>query len=48
VKLGFTALSLAPDGPALDGQAELLAREVIPAVRQASDGPQRLHDILQA
>jgi len=33
VKLGFTALSLAPDGPAHDEQAERLAREVIPAVR---------------
>jgi len=33
VKLGFTALSLAPDGPAHDEQAERLAREVIPAVK---------------
>ena len=33
VKLGFTALSLAPDGPDHDEQAERLAREVIPAVR---------------
>jgi alkanesulfonate monooxygenase SsuD/methylene tetrahydromethanopterin reductase-like flavin-dependent oxidoreductase (luciferase family) len=34
-KLGFTAFSLAPDGPGADEQAERLAREVIPAVRAA-------------
>lgn len=33
VKLGFTALSLTPDGPGHGEQAERLAREVIPAVR---------------
>ena len=35
VKLGFNALSLTPEGPAQDEQAELLAREVIPAVGAA-------------
>jgi hypothetical protein len=36
VKLGFTALSLVPDDPAQEEQAERLAREVIPAVRAAA------------
>jgi probable F420-dependent oxidoreductase len=35
VKLGFTALSVTPDGPGRAEQAERLAREVIPAVRAA-------------
>lgn len=35
VKLGFTALSLVPDDPAQEDQAERLAAEVIPAVRAA-------------
>jgi len=33
VKLSFTALSLTPDGPDHDEQAERLAHEVIPAVK---------------
>jgi alkanesulfonate monooxygenase SsuD/methylene tetrahydromethanopterin reductase-like flavin-dependent oxidoreductase (luciferase family) len=36
VKLGFTALSLVPEGPARSEQTERLAREVIPAVRAAA------------
>lgn len=35
VRLGFTALSLTPVGPGRPEQVELLAREVIPAVRAA-------------
>lgn len=35
VKLGFTALSLTPNGPGAGEQAERLAREVVPAVRAA-------------
>ncbi len=36
VALGFSAVSCAPVGPGEDEQAELLAREVIPAVRAAA------------
>jgi alkanesulfonate monooxygenase SsuD/methylene tetrahydromethanopterin reductase-like flavin-dependent oxidoreductase (luciferase family) len=36
VRLGFTALSLTPDGPDQEEQAERIAREVIPAVRAAA------------
>jgi alkanesulfonate monooxygenase SsuD/methylene tetrahydromethanopterin reductase-like flavin-dependent oxidoreductase (luciferase family) len=35
VRLGFTALSLAPAGPGAQEQAHRLAREVLPAVRAA-------------
>jgi alkanesulfonate monooxygenase SsuD/methylene tetrahydromethanopterin reductase-like flavin-dependent oxidoreductase (luciferase family) len=37
VKLGFTALSLVPDGPDPDEQAERLAHEVLPAVRALAE-----------
>jgi hypothetical protein len=33
--LGFTALNLIPVGPDTAGQVELLAREIVPAVRTA-------------
>jgi len=37
VRLGFTGVNLFPVGPGLDEQAEILAREVIPAVRTETD-----------
>jgi probable F420-dependent oxidoreductase len=39
VRLGFTALSLVPDGPDPDEQAERLAHEVVPTVRALAKSP---------